>query len=1524
MADIKHPLYPDVTVDSASGVPDAGGNNWTYTATKGGSSFTLPMMQFPPGDLSSEEGLDALAVVLQDVGSVDQPSDQGSLWEETISPAIQKAVPNLVGAPVEIANLLLRVGVDAPVNLAKWAAEGFEGNIPSDRYASSADPWLGSKQIVAGFEAVGDVARKGIESGVGSVTVPESVSVFDFDIPVPVLGGEKVGVATLLQPFAFDMTPDESTKAKKYISLITQITAGAPMEGAVIGKLAVQLAKSAENVTYQSVLNAISELQMTRPKTAAAYETIMGTAVGGSMVTSIEVLDAVYPDAPQWMKNTVMAGGGILLPIGGMTATRAAWDIGLKTPIVKWPLQMARGFTERLTPSGARKAAAHALQTPQSLGSDWRNRSEILDVTQQLRLALTEGREMDPFTRISYTTPQLARSEANVLEAKLAEALSSDRPPTTEQIAAQRHVIEKLRGWSNFQEGHLKTITEGKIGAQAYAKYSERMIERSNSIFDALDDLILKLDVGGIKHDGDPKKLSLQEDWNIGKGTGAYVYTDNILRAVQEGQSTNISPERLEAIQLAFDKVNSRVAKVRDELLADAQMRVEGWRERMPEKMSDEERANFDFAIRRELDTAYKEMDFYEDALWKSIDNFDAPKTESFITPDGQDLGPQLLIDGVPIGEHFAAKAAAIRGQAGEAQNQSKWLWMLAGRTALVEQAAKGAGPDATKVATQENRLAFLRREAEAQDAIVSREQAKLEDIEKANVKARLEELQKELYDVGAGHFPSFRGSRAELMADIKSEQSALAEGATLGPLWRERLPESARKAYDKQAGVLTRAMEKLRKQESALLEAQGKLDITMGAKVTSEGAEVNVADEILDTSALGVKTVDGVPVGRSGQEVHNIISHLKRELAHEVGQGATSNAKKIRAISDTISDLQRAIEDPENFTFNVLQRQAAVRATALKKHVFEKGSIGKLRGFTRTGEPRVPIERTIDTLVPGSKDRGKQDVALRELENALTPITTGDNTPVRMVVNDNGTTSPEFNPDFNLQKYAEAPPPPFERMLVGDGGRSYGFKVVEGTQNTPANIDIVRNTLWDRFSQFGSGTEFNSSAASKWINDNKAAIGWLAKATGKDTGFEDLANAERVARSIKNAKASNLDTIIEELHVAKAFDETFTEEGFRTLVENAAKQDSEIISAATLLDNPDPMTLGETFLKTYENPIGKPVETLNNTLKILEKGRLEDGSNPALEGFKQAVAEALIKRAVTGAGDGSPAAQEALRLSQSLRTDVRLWDPTKLMELSQSPQISRLLSGLYGEEAPVLFSKIAQGAQDQFAISKAAQRGVALQDKGSPELAGNIGRMLGGLTARAMDNIVSALVLTGVGRRQAIKMVEAIRGVAVEKLIVDMLMNPKLAAEAMAEFPLVSPTEGLSFPQRFKLWAHESFITKNGKRLRRMGRAPGILYEIGEPTKYEELEGPVLGPVTEAAPEAPPTRQMAARPMQPPSAASVLSQVSPVQPLPQQVAAASPDTMQRGQQVFGPMDPVFAKDGGIMSVNCKPRQMVG
>jgi hypothetical protein len=1508
MAEITHSLYPDIVIDTGSGVKQGG--QWKYDARIGGTTFKLPnYVPFDPATL--EAGINDpgspvygnLSATLKRLQFASQ-GDRG-LVEETIVPALTRTPANVIGAPVDIINAVTRAVVDTPINFGDWMFGGFEGDMPSERYASAEVPLGGSESIARGMEALGDAARdlrraaEKDESGL-LTTIP----------------------AQLLRFIEFDTTPDERSDSRQYISMITQIIGAAPVEGALIAKFAVQLAKTTKSPTKQAIYDAVSEMQVNNPASAALYEAVMGGGVGGGMVASLEGLEAVWPDAPQWAKNTIMAGGGIAVPIGTMTAVTTGLEIGFRTPVVRWPLHFVRGLAESLTVKGAERAAARAVQT---FGSDWKHRSEILGVTRQLRLALKEGRNMDKATRIAFTTPQLARNEANVLEAQL-NAAANNMPEST--VAQQRQLIQELRRYANFQEGHLKTLSEGGgIGARAYAMYSERMMDRRDSIFKALDDAIFKMDLGGRADDGIEPSV-IEADYAQGPATGTYEFNVNRQRAMQEGREGATTPAQAQAVSEAFENVLGKFDNATRVAIKDAEARVAALRESMPKDMSTQDRADFNRWIRGEVETAYIEIDALEDVLWNTIGGMNQPKTASYLTPDGTDLGPQILIDGVPIGEHFAAKAAAL--EAGEAENQSRWLWKLSGRDALVDQASKGGGPDAEKVARQ-NVL------VKQQEAIVAQRQQDLNAASK-----RLEEVSGQPYE--SARLRTARQKVAELEAG-RSDPSFEALSNTRKTAWdqqyaiaTERLRiliaetgESYNPAIEKAQNSLETAQGRLNTAQTKLDTATGNLEISLGKGVTdADGNPVNLADEITDTSALGVKMVDGVLVGRKGREVQNIISHLKAEMAAEGGR-PNGKPAKIAAIGDLIDDLQRAIGDPENFSVNMAAYDAARIMTSTKKTLFGHGIVGRFRGFTAKGETRVPVERTIEKVAPQSG----QETNLRELETALSARyenMTGDNTPFRLI-RDDGVLRPELDPDFNLERYAEGPPPPFETMPV-DGGRSLGLKVVEGTQPTDSNIKLIRNTLWDRFKDFGIGDEFNSAAASLWIKNNKSAIDWLKKATGKDTGFEDLVSAERVVKSINNATARNLDDTIKIMREDGAFNDEFTEEGFKFIVKEAAKRESNLLAAGLFLGSADPLALGQNFLTSYlRSP--NPQNLLRDTMRVLKNGALEDGSNPALEGFKLAIAEAIIGKGLTSGKGSTRAAEQARKLGSSLGTTVKLWDPEALSGIAQNARYGRLLGELYGKDAPEFLRKIAEGARLQSTISDAATPGVRRLDRISDEVAGNLGRVIGGFIAGLKVVPVSSLVLTGAGRRYSMSTIAEVRGSAVDKLIIDFLMNPKLMAAAITKHPLVSPHADASMWKRAKLWAHDKFIGDNARRIERIGKAPGVIYEIGEPTKYQDQDERAAraekqrlewknrnqGKSPSASLPMPQANPASGMPGAAPVQASVLGQIDPFGG--RQFAAAAPqDTVARMEQ-FGL--PLFtAAHGGIASIKPKkPRQMV-
>tara|TARA_R110000868_G_scaffold18663_1_gene81668 strand:- start:284 stop:4993 length:4710 start_codon:yes stop_codon:yes gene_type:complete len=1569
MADITHSLYPGITVNTDNAVKDPGLPIWTYQANINGKTVSLPGMNISPEDMVSghgdaaSEAYSALSSSLRPFGKGTTSTEDRGILQETVNPGVQRGVANVFGTPVDLSNSVL-TAVDHGINAVRYAAGGFE-QFPRDRILSSNPKHVvgGSEQVSRGFGNVGELARTAIDA------------TEEAGLNVNLGGGVVVGARTLFDLFSFNINPDESTKARKYVSLVSQIAGGAPLEGAALAKLVSQLAKTPGlNPTKKAIYDAMSEMQVNSPGQAAGLEALMGTAAGTGMVTSLEALDAAYPDAPKWMQDTVMAGGGILLPMVAATGGKIAYDASLAVPILRFPARVLQNAMSSLTPKGAVRAAARAGQAD---GGGWKGRSRILTVTDHLSFAISQGRDIDPATRIAMTTPQLASNEARILEAQIKSGEASGEL-SGDQLASQRDLLRGIRTFAEFQEGQLKTLAEGTDAGRRggvgtaidfYARYSERMLDRHESIFNALNQTVLKLDPGGLPspaRGGDgirdsspeapaesPPQMTVESDWSRGGGApgGFYLYKENRLRAIKEGVGTGMDADQVVPIRQAYDNVINKVEQAKQQALEDAQERADVIRSGMPENMDETTRNNYNRWIRSEFETAYREIDGIEDAFWKNIEGFDAP-----VKPKDGDVGPEITVDGVPISEHFAKIASELG--AGGWDSQSVWLGRLAGTKALTEQAAAGKGPDAAKAQDQaltvQTQEGIVKQNEKALSVAQNRLQA-LQSQPYTNPKlvdkrARRDGLEAELASLpGQDTISQTTASLAKRIAEKREILDGLkAEIASLEKSFEGAAnPElvQAQKAFE-------RAASDLGKSENSLKEARGRMDLSLNRTIEYEGSQLNLADEVVSAGELSPRVVDGVKIGRTGQEISNVIKLLKREMSVLQGRGSEADNFKISNIASIVDDLQRAMADPANFDVDMQALQAATNVTSLKKDAFERGNVGRLRGFGAKREPKTTVEQTLNKVfAPGSKSavaRDRQASDLRQLEVALTPLSQGENTPIRVDMGLNGQKHFYLDTDHGLAKYAEGLPAPFERIDVG-GGRSPGLKVLEGTQASPQNIEIVRNALWDRFKDFKNPESgvFDTSSASRWLEDNRAAVNWLGRSTGKPTGFEDLVKAEVVVNSISNARARNIDKAVEDINKAGGFNVDFTPEGFRTLVNDAARADSQIVSATQILGDPDPMTMGTRYLASFESS-PKPADFLGQTLKVLENGALPDGSNPALAGFKHAVGVALVQKALTNGTGSGYAAQQAAKLSQDRRAGVTLWDPEGLVKIAGSERSRLLLRDLYGNGAVEVFNKIAIGAQDQFLYSQQARKGVRVQDRISDEWAGNAGRMIGGYISGMPFIPISSLVLTGVGRRYGINTLGEVRGGAVDKLIVDLLMNPQLWADAVKKFPIANASADLGPWNRLKVlskkWAQHRFIDDNARRFERLGKTPGVLFEIGaEALDMREPDGP------------PPRRMGTVMKLNPPVPSSSLSQASGTGQAPaptgQQPAAPpgpagppSPDVVQQGQQLFGANDSVFGpgfrhggyvaggagsgagrmEKSGIMSVPRKPRQLVG
>ena len=1597
--------------------------------------------------------------------------DRGDIVE-TVIPAAQKGVASVAGFPVDLSNLVLHAGVDLPANFIEWAASGFGGAMPSKRYVSSAKPVGGTEWLAENIEGGAKAASEFVESLTG----------------------------VDLQNFGIDMSPKEDTKFRKYLSLITQVMTAAPGEGQAIIKIVKELAKKPGRLTdkdvVQRVSEAMGELQARAPMKSALLETTAGAMAGLGMVKSLDGLEAAWPDAPEWAKQVVMAGGGVAAPIVGIGAGPIVKDVLTKFPILSIPAQAIRGVMEMMTSKGIQQAAARAIQA--TGGED---PSAIINIRQQLLLAQSLGRDMDATTRVAYTLPQMARNEARLLQAEL-KANAHKLDP--EQIKLDQEKINDLRIFANVQEGQLATIYgDPKIRDEVYILHSEKLLDRAAQIKTALNDVLFKTDLGGEPSPapGEKTKLSVEDDWMKGEG-GAYVYAENRQRALLEGRSGAISEATLRPTKKALDTLTNKFDEIAEASLADAEQRALKIRSSIPDNASPAQRAEFNEMIRRELEASYMEISNLESLIWNGIKGLEKPKeTIEFIVGDkGEpvEIGPSLVIgaDNQPLTQYFADMVANLK--AGDAEDQSRWLWKLAGRRALIDSARKkGDRPDEIKAFDDRaKRIDQLEKERKGilegeetrlrAEGVADKSQSLVEflvsegglideggnvtsmgghqwhlkpggqniidgkirgklvvaegqtnnrarrpplTLEQALQKARdagyLDQIKKDggpdqidtndlllLIGEEIAGVPQYSSKDAPQRQLRDSDQRSLEENERLVRDEAEKLgilkpdehgmelphpktkepwtldqlveavdayhAETARLAASEDAPSLTLddVDASLGRLKSTQKEAETDL-ANLNETVTSEAGAVDLAKEVKDIGELGVRRVRGVLTGRSGQEVQKIISHLKREHRMESGKGANRNPTKMKNISALIDDLEGVLFNNQNFDLDIDMLNAARRMTATKKALFETGGVGRIRGYKPTGEPRVELESIDAVLLPAGTagravDPQVQLTAVRDVQNALTKVKIdGSYDPdapagVQQIRDLHGwltrtdyegpfrlntkTGLPELNPAANWAAISGSPPAPFVEMRVPGVGRKYGLEVEPNTAPTQENIDIVKATLWRRFQAFGGGegTTFQANAAQKWIDDNQAAIQWLEKATNQKSGFQDLKIAESIVDGLRNADHKNQDQIINDLRKRGVFGDTLTEQALREAMDAENAQLKNMKVTEVFLEA-DPLNAAQALLNKFLDPSHTtPIQSLDEIMKVLQKGALDDGSNPALDGFKAAVAEALFKRSLTGAEGQGPIAREAARLDHSLKQEVKFLDGGKMLQLVENDNVILLLKSLYGEHAPELMRTFARGAAEQSAVGTTAREGVGLQGtQVTDEIVANFGRIAGLWFSKT--GVMNPLIAAGVGRRLAVGVARELKGKGMERNIAEALIDPEYGLMLMKLYPTLNPSQKAGLGQRMKKWAATTFLSAPYQRLKKLGyKIPGALYEAtsqeGMPLDLEEG-----GPSAALEPSFDP---IPARWQSP----SRFKKVASVDTAPRHASGSLLDKVKflggggggiggggmgagttapgtagsRGQEIFGPMDPVFkgaprANQGGLVSL-CGPnkaKQMV-
>ena len=1576
---ITVPGYEDVTVDLGraiqkdwTGSPDPATpaiagvyRSWTYPVALEGrvlpnypysSSFTISPEQMlkDSGDIDSP-AYRALQTMGRDL--MERTQQTAPLYDETllgvpipysgtVLPAMMRGTALVAGAVPDVSNWLVETGVDGLINVMRKLQRP-ETELPKKRHFSQETPFLGTEYLISKAESLGQSARQFREGLEQKFSDEEGELNPLYNIPL-----------ALIRPFELNMTPDESGLFRQYLSMFSQLAVAAPMEGALIANVAARLAKTTRTATTKNILEKISEMHINEPHKALLLESALGGGAGVTMLASVRALEEVHPGAPDWMKTWAAAGGGIGGPVVGLTGVRVAGRTVLSIPVMGYAKKAGQGFIEPLTHEGQLRAAGRGLTTLSKEGVD---KDRMLNVLGHLEVAMRDTGGMDPVTKTAYTTPQLARHQADILEPKLRNGGMS--PKETAALEAQ---VKDLLQYSRWQEGQLKTIYDaGPTNALLYPIFSKKLLNRSNSFFNALQEAVLTTDLGGKPStytDASTGNLVevppsvIQEDFLTNFNTGNFEYNTNRVRGFREGVKGSTTDEQRAAIQNAYEKTMSIAEKNREEAYADAVARVHNLRDKMPETMTEADRANYSRWIVGELENAAQEFGRYESIMWESIEGMDMPKTTPVIR-DGKNIGPALLIDDVPIGEYFAEKAASIGPD--ESANHSKLLWKLAGRDQwsqkFIEKSDAMAPPG----------------ERTAREQIKTIEQLK---SSQQRVNDELTEITSQAEQAENRRYP-----------DIESQTEAV---------------KKAQNEVRKKQQELTSLQQQIKKAQEGITPPV--------TQVTFQGQDVVLYDELGDFSVLDLYIPDGgAAQGRKPKEILNYISTLKNEQRYERG---VKNFNKVRNIGALIDDLYKAVD--QNFSLNQDQLTAARKYTAVKKDTYEKGPVGKIRGFTTKGEQTVDIDAALNKLVP-EKD---QQTSVRQLHTALTPLAVAEkdvfsdefaargmlparhypahDMPVKTVgVDTQGKPMLEYNENVSLERFKKGYPAPFVAVRAREDGPVRTYEVEEGTPVNQNNIDIVRNILWDRFvgTAFDVDGQLNIKQGQRWLSRNKPALDWLKKATNEETGFEDLVAAEKIASQINAAKAADLEQTIESFREQKVFTEKFTEEGFRSLVRDTERRAKSLVNASTILDEPDPINVGPAFFETLERH-QKPALLIDEYMRVLKNGELTDQPsfkdasgqevfpNPALEGFQRAFQEGLIERMLVTPSKEGPLANEVAALtdyySRISDTDpsqvtVKVYDPEEMLKIADDQRMMLAIEKILGPEAAKNMRTLATSANRvKSPVSRAAAKGVPLQHMLQDETAGNVGRMIGGLAASGVGPIpglpISGLVLTGLGKRYAVHSVGKIKGSAIDMLIADYLLSPELGVPAMRKSLESKPIlpertsagvwgwtkqQAKKYRETVEKAAAREFIELNRARLRLLQKAPGVTYELLDPTEPFKQELPTMEETIIVEPDAPyssvtpqPKTPNYVTLREPPRSRPYAMLSTPRATAPTAQAPVTPERLEQARLI----DPAFfgnmyaAKNGGyidagagsgmgrlerskgIMSIKRKGRQLVG
>ena len=1284
-----------------------------------------------------------------------------------------------------------------------------------------------------------------------------------------------------------------------------------------------------------------------------------GAAGGVSTEAALAGLEKVDPDAAGWLKTTVAIGSGLVGPI----AARGAFTTFLQGPLVRI------GTKVIVDPLFRPEKSAAKFSQDQGLGKSPEGRAGVASVARMLEEAVLDGRHVDQASGLAMTTPELARTESNILRAEIQlkrERLDQETDPAAQarlekEIEADEVNVGLLNRKANFYESVLQSAANDSNPASInkfYVAEAARLVDRREQFFTYIENTFKRsvddLNFGG-KDGGSLQERNL--DYTNAKNQGAIPeFESTRRRLVMEGD-----PKGVEASELTWldPQTAKRVEGVREDLssqmeksFADAQEAAEGrvkmWQDSVQSYLADRGLKSVDDLpvaekdlvgdiVRGIYDDSHREFRAFEKAAYRRINGLDDKVVDDIVFPEGSiDPANGSNISGMTVSDWATGRLENLsRTERFNIKEVPVEIAQLAGsRSVLVQlnrqrEEAVAAG----RSSAAQSRIPDL--EAQRNDAIARKTEAE----------SRLDELQEtERLDSErlARSFEEYVQSRMANLDD--SQKAAVLEFASSptvgGGDWsnitiqeaRARAPVGledvfAQVAKQKKAmatlgeGVTSsKAVRGLRKEVIDLgKEAQGfqsDIDkITRDFLGTGDDVVIEPTGRLTSRDADGEVVAGGVSANDVKETVSNVAEAARRE---RFTNGKTPRYRSLLQVRETLEQLL----SPETFSTLDPSSLAFAREASRVAHRVDDAQ-GDILGKDRGSAVKVPVEQAATRILPEDTSSLASASNLRVLREATAPLP--DFVSIKKGDDGKIITDAEGVPVAVIDEKAldgsslfDLPESPFELVRVGEAGTPFEIRIKPDFPASHKSLQVAESILLERLAlSFSDGVDAKS--LDSFRTRNKEAIQFLENNGRGDvpslmTDADGLATQLDALKTLRNDKTRR--QLTELVNSGQLDLKGLDIDDYLDYIGQRRKRFSEENAFSEVI-NAEAGRGAELLFDQVISPGNKsPKGSLNEFLSLVR------GNRQAEKGLQASIIGELFKRSTT---------QSDALIRQTGDLAASAFDPAKFRELISNPRIRSLIQEAFPNNPELLpgLEKMAVTAFETSSFTRGGGGSFRIDPEASMSMEAwnNLGR-IAGLQVAERVGFINSLVAAGAGGRMFGKIGKNITGNKIKDILINAALDPEIAVGLAKK---TSQSDGF-----LKTLAKAAIDTVTARGLR-----PGAVTPVLKRGEEEFDEPGGVGPQSSLqAPQAP-IRRMASNvdSSGAPSPASTLSQVNPLgpppsAPPPRPTGPASPGMVQRGRDVFGPNDPIFAAHGGyigggtkncgIMSVQNKPRQLVG